>query len=96
MGHALPATDAVACLTQFGHAAVITYQKGSPGFLIIGIQMAFGNIAVVDAFVVMEEDAFVVMEEVRRNIYPVWTGHAILAVGAGDILAVLHSFCHVL
>ena len=39
--------------------------------------MAFGNIAVVDAFVVMEE--------VRRNIYPVWTGHAILAVGAGDL-----------
>lgn len=50
--------------------------------------MAFGNIAVVDAFVVMEE--------VRRNIYPVWTGHAILAVGAGDVLAVLHSFRHVL
>lgn len=87
MGHALPATDAVACLTQFRHAAVITYQKGSPGFLIIGIQMAFGNIAVVDAFVVMEE--------VRRNIYPVWTGHAIFTVGAGDILAVLHPFRYV-
>lgn len=88
MGHALPATDAVACLTQFRPAAVITYQKGSPGFLIIGIQMAFENIAVVDAFVVMEE--------VRQNIYPVWTGHVILAVGAGDVLAILHSFRHVL
>ena len=54
----------------------------------MGVQMALGDIAVVDALIIVKKYA--------RNAYPIRAGHTILAVGAWDVMAVLHTFRHIL
>ena len=53
MSHTLITTDAMACLSKFGHATVISDKKSAPGFRIIFILSASGDITFIDTTVVM-------------------------------------------
>lgn len=53
---ALAASDAVVCLSESGHRAVVTYQEGTASTPIVGILGAFiGQISFLDAFIIMRE-----------------------------------------
>ena len=69
MDAALVAAYAVACLTQFRDTPVITYQIGTPRLAVILILCTLRNIALVQAFVVMEQDSRDI-ETIRARLYP--------------------------
>ena len=70
---ALLAADAMVCLAQFWHAAVIAYEIGAPVLNVFRVVCApVGHVAVVYALVEMAENG--------RNVDAVWTRHAIVAL----------------
>ncbi len=75
------AAYAMVGLTQFRHASVVTYQKGSPLFRVGGIVLpVIREIAFIYAFVIVREDG--------RDIEPVRTRHTVVAFVARDGLKV--------
>lgn len=78
----------MAGLTKPRHTAVIAYQERPPCLFIIGIHPVLGSLPVIDALVVMEEYG--------RNIYPIRTWHAILAICAWYVLTVYHPFGNII
>ena len=76
MGVALLAPDAMAGLTQLGHAPVITDQVGTPGLAVVLVARALGDVALVHALIVVQQD--------RGNVDAIRAGHAILAIVARD------------
>ena len=76
MGVALLAPDAIAGLTQLGHAPVITYQVGPASLTVVLVARAIGHVALVHALIVVQQD--------RGDIDAIRAGHAILAIVARD------------
>ena len=58
VGYALATLDAVVCLTEARHAAVIANQKGASCLLVVLCLLALGYIACIDTFIIMNEDAW--------------------------------------
>ena len=63
-------------LTKTGHIAVVSYKKDPSRTLILWIHIPRGDIAGIDAAVVMLE--------YRRDVYTIRTWHAVFAVSAAD------------
>lgn len=73
---ALVTSDAVACLTQTGHAPVIAYEESTACLAVVLVPGRRRHIPLIDALVVVGKDAGYV-DAVR-------TRHTILASGAWD------------
>lgn len=76
VGYALATLDAVVCLTEARHAAVIANQEGTPCLLIVLCLLAFWNIALVDTFIIVYENAW--------DVEAIGAGHTVFAVIAVD------------
>ena len=73
---ALLTPDAVGCLAQLRHAAVVAYQEGAACLGVVGVELALRHVAFVHAFVVVEQ--------YPRNVDAIGARHAVLAVVAWD------------
>ena len=71
---ALVASGAMAGLTKFRSAAVIADEEGPAGFAVVLVLTAFGDIALIDASVVVQQNG--------RDVQSVGARHAIFAVVA--------------
>ena len=69
VGGALAAADAMVGLAELRDAAVVAYQEGAAGLPVVLSLVGFGDVPLVDAFVVVEEDS--------RDVEPVGAGHAV-------------------
>ena len=85
---ALVASDAMAGLAELRHAAVVTDKESAASAAVVLVLTVTGHIPLVDTFVVMQQDG--------GYVYPVWAGHTILAVVAGDGLVLHHQGCRLL
>ena len=56
VGRALVAADAVVGLPQAGYAAVVAYEVGAPGLAVVLVLHVVGDIALVEALVVVTGD----------------------------------------
>lgn len=88
MALTLSTTNAMICLTQTRNAAVITNEEGTACFFVLRVTHFVAVVIFVDTFVVVLEDA--------RDIDSIRTGHAILAVGAGNERIVDEDLSHVI
>lgn len=55
MGAALAAADAMGRLTQPGYAPVVSHEIGAAGLAVLRIGGGLGDVALIEAFVVMQE-----------------------------------------
>ena len=85
MFYALAAADAVAGLAQFGYAAVVADKECPAGFAVVAVLPAGGEVAFIDAFVVMQQYC--------GDVDAVGAGHAVLAVVAGDSGILVYLAC---
>lgn len=72
MWRALVAADAMTCLTEFRHTAVITDEECLTCLAVVLGLLTFGYIALIDTFVIVQQDG--------GNVKPVGAWHTILAV----------------
>ena len=65
------ASDAMVCLSQFCHAAVVSDEECAASFTVV-LVLHFGDIALVDTFIIVGKYG--------ENVNPERAGHTILAV----------------
>ena len=87
MMRTLAATDAMVCLTEAWHAAVVSHKECSPSLTIVFCLAVFWHIAFINTFVVMQQ--------YRRYVYTIGTWHAILTVVTGNGRILHHQVCRV-
>ena len=82
MGAALAAADAMGRLTQLGYAPVVSHEIGAAGLAVLRVGGGLGDVALIEAFVVMQQ--------YRWDVQTVGARHAVLAVVAGDGVELHH------
>ena len=82
MGAALAAADAMGRLTQPGYAPVVSHEIGAAGLAVLRVGGGLGDVALIEAFVVMQQ--------YRGKVQTVRARHAVLAVVAGDSIELHH------